>query len=572
MLPLICCSSVKHSDKEQAEVKAKRVSKSIERQIREAQKNEANCVKLLLLGTGESGKSTILKQMKIIHVDGFSEEEKKEYVSYVRKNLRDAMLAVLGGMRMLGIEFELKENLDIAKTMIETPVTDSYLGTQKFFDDVERLWHDHGVRMTFSRANEYQLIDSAKYFLDRISDIRQETYIPSEQDILRCRTMTNGVSELQFEYNSGEKNAIKLRVFDVSGQRGARKKWIQLFDSVTAILFLVDTSSFDQTLREDRTQNRLMDSLEVFEQAWTNKYLRSVPVIVFLNKVDILDAKIRAGHRINQLQSFAANWLEMYEDRDCNLGSSVLESLDRFSLAPGSSIAMASSPTADTAPSPNHLSAPLTSTPLSNSFCKPMPNGRRPSVKEHSLIPDIRGSFRRASFRNLPNAFGKTVNAFNTNPHIRRFRRSFRQAIFSPTSHAPAYCGQNSRVSCTAAVAQVILGCPYHDFVPSVDEQKKFFAAVHYVEYSTIDPSGNGDANVVQLLPPHRETLRTACYIKHLFHKLTKEHPTSCQEEVKRRQCLFYYTCAVNTDCIRKVLEGCREFLIEDHLERFGLL
>lgn len=63
----------------------------------------------------------------------------------------------------------------------------------------------------------------------------------------------------------------KFSVFDVSGQRGARKKWIQFFDSVSAILFLVDCGSFEQTLREDHNQNRLMDSLEVFEQAWTNK-------------------------------------------------------------------------------------------------------------------------------------------------------------------------------------------------------------------------------------------------------------------------------------------------------------
>ncbi|OON23379.1 hypothetical protein X801_00713 [Opisthorchis viverrini] len=67
------------------------------------------------------------------------------------------------------------------------------------------------------------------------------------------------------------KYVSETRVFDVSGQRGARKKWIQLFDNVTAILFLVDSSSFDQTLREDRNQNRMVDSLEVFEQAWNNK-------------------------------------------------------------------------------------------------------------------------------------------------------------------------------------------------------------------------------------------------------------------------------------------------------------
>ncbi|VDP68841.1 unnamed protein product [Echinostoma caproni] len=83
--------------------------------------------------------------------------------------------------------------------------------------------------------------------------------------------MSDGISEVQFEIANEEKSPVRFRVFDVSGQRGARKKWIQFFDSVTAILFVVDCGSFEQTLREDHNQNRLMDSLEVFEQAWSNK-------------------------------------------------------------------------------------------------------------------------------------------------------------------------------------------------------------------------------------------------------------------------------------------------------------
>lgn len=48
-------------------------------------------VKLLLLGTGESGKSTIFKQMQILYQDGFSEYEKTTYRHVVRRNVVESM-------------------------------------------------------------------------------------------------------------------------------------------------------------------------------------------------------------------------------------------------------------------------------------------------------------------------------------------------------------------------------------------------------------------------------------------------------------------------------------------------
>lgn len=52
--------------------------------------------RLLLLGAGESGKSTIVKQMRILHVDGFSEREKKQKIEDIKKNIRDAIIVSWG--------------------------------------------------------------------------------------------------------------------------------------------------------------------------------------------------------------------------------------------------------------------------------------------------------------------------------------------------------------------------------------------------------------------------------------------------------------------------------------------
>ena len=47
-----------------------------------------------------------------------------------------------------------------------------------------------------------------------------------------------------------------FRLFDVGGQRSERKKWIHCFEDVTAIIFCVAMSEYDQVLHEDETTVR----------------------------------------------------------------------------------------------------------------------------------------------------------------------------------------------------------------------------------------------------------------------------------------------------------------------------
>lgn len=87
----------------------------------------------------------------------------------------------------------------------------------------------------------------------------------------------------------------EFRMFDVGGQRNQRHKWIQVFEGIQAILFLISCGDFDQTLREDPNQNRFSEALRLFEGVWQNRFLSSAGLIVFLNKQDIMERKIRAG-------------------------------------------------------------------------------------------------------------------------------------------------------------------------------------------------------------------------------------------------------------------------------------
>lgn len=75
----------------------------------------------------------------------------------------------------------------------------------------------------------------------------QPDYTPTDQDIVRCRAKTTGIIETTFHIGP-----LTYRMFDVGGQRSERKKWIHCFENVTAILFVVAISGYDQRLVEDK--------------------------------------------------------------------------------------------------------------------------------------------------------------------------------------------------------------------------------------------------------------------------------------------------------------------------------
>lgn len=272
--------------------KRKEANKRIEKQIQKDKQVYRATHRLLLLGAGESGKSTIVKQMRILHVNGFTEEEKKQKIEDIKKNIRDAILTITGAMSTLipSVQLEHQENqwrVDYIQDVASSPDFDY---PPEFYEHTEILWKDKGVLQTFERSNEYQLIDCAKYFLDRVSLIKMPDYTPSEQDILRCRVLTSGIFETKFQVEK-----VNFHMFDVGGQRDERRKWIQCFNDVTAIIFVTACSSYNMVLREDPNQNRLRESLDLFESIWKNRWLRTISVILFLNKQDLLAEKVKLG-------------------------------------------------------------------------------------------------------------------------------------------------------------------------------------------------------------------------------------------------------------------------------------
>lgn len=61
-------------------------------------------------GTGESGKSTFIKQMRIIHGAGYSDEDKRGFTKLVYQNIFTAMQAMIRAMETLKIPYKYEHN------------------------------------------------------------------------------------------------------------------------------------------------------------------------------------------------------------------------------------------------------------------------------------------------------------------------------------------------------------------------------------------------------------------------------------------------------------------------------
>lgn len=181
-------------------------------------------IKLLLLGAGESGKSTIFKQMKIIHEDGFNEEERRLFKDVIYGNILSSIRVLINAANTMNIPFKNEEAKKMAESLMKIPETQIVLSassilTPELGKNIKTIWEDEAIQKAFDRRSEYQLTDSADYYLDAIERIAQKDYIPTEQDVLRSRVKTVGIVEADFMVEG-----YKFKMVDVGGQRNERRK------------------------------------------------------------------------------------------------------------------------------------------------------------------------------------------------------------------------------------------------------------------------------------------------------------------------------------------------------------
>ncbi|KAJ3346531.1 guanine nucleotide-binding protein subunit alpha [Entophlyctis luteolus] len=314
--------------------------------------------KVLLLGTGDAGKTTVLKQIRLMYGNAFTPDEIVEFRSALLLNAVTCGKCLEFAMRALRIPYGFdpsvvsttalrgldslvqgscefsNENLgskiavadDISAQNMELHIktlkmhptalaaasrfkndnplpaaaqrikdmktvygfTKNDFISPEVMNDLLWIWNDTGV--------QYHIPDVMNN-LQRLCDPK---FMPTVEDILHCRSQTTNVSETRVAIES--RSCI---IYDVGGQKSQRKKWAQCFDDVKAIIFVASLSGYDQGCVEDGSLNRMADSLNVFKSILNMPFFAKTDFVLFLNKIDIFQAKLERSPIHDYFSSFS---------------------------------------------------------------------------------------------------------------------------------------------------------------------------------------------------------------------------------------------------------------------------
>ncbi|KAG8742125.1 hypothetical protein FRC10_001995 [Ceratobasidium sp. 414] len=244
--------------------------REVEKELKAHSKKRDTQVKVLLLGSGDSGKSTVLKQMRVIHNDKFTPQEIESYRQLVFSNIIRGLHMLVDALPMLDLSIS-PQNAPLVASIRSTPeLRDGESYPEQLLQPLQAVWDDPQVQQGWSRANEVAL--------------------PEKSDIIRCRSQTTGITETVFKLRGHE-----LHLVDVGGQRSERRKWIHCFQEVTTILFLVSLNGYDQCLFEDTNANQMQDAMAIWDSICDSEYFRTTNIILFLNKNDLFTEKVKTS-------------------------------------------------------------------------------------------------------------------------------------------------------------------------------------------------------------------------------------------------------------------------------------
>ncbi|KAF7328293.1 hypothetical protein MSAN_02486300 [Mycena sanguinolenta] len=311
-----------------------------EEELKQARVKMAVQVKVLLLGPSDSGKSTVLKQMRLAHRGPFTQPEIESFRQRVFENLTRGLKYLLDALPDMGLELPevygdvyegpddnegyvrgwgpgedgavaggeglIRRGMcgagtaegtrpdgiaaDLALIEHAKGIGDGELFPMRYYGPLARLWAEPVVQTAWNRGNEVAVPENLHYFFSDLPRLFDVEYVPTTQDIVLSRTRTIGITETSFHRRDKE-----ITIVDVGGQKSERRKWIHCFQDVTSILFVTSLSGYDRCLLEDRDVNQMKDAMMIWESICNSQWFKRTSIILLLSKNDLFQEKIKTS-------------------------------------------------------------------------------------------------------------------------------------------------------------------------------------------------------------------------------------------------------------------------------------
>eukprot|EP01084_Bolivina_argentea_P303466 523926_1 len=286
--------------------------------------------KVLILGPRHSGKSTIFNQLKYIHGNGFSNDERIDAMQHIIEFIIESMQHIINCIEEYDkykqfpiTKFTLNNEAKLSAEFIKTLSIQQNKLTELIIYHIELLWKQKAIKRIVKYASKYYIDDSCQYFLQNISKFKCWDYMPSDQDIIQLRIKCDGFNETSIQMGTDI-----VHVYDINYKQYTYKfnKIMSCFENVNAILFVASLSCFDEVIFEDEKsfqqklewkhslcsveklvgddilnvilsfvgypENGMHNALDVFNELYNNEWFKRIPVILLLTKSDLFRSKM----------------------------------------------------------------------------------------------------------------------------------------------------------------------------------------------------------------------------------------------------------------------------------------
>jgi len=273
-----------------------------------AVQTDKNTINLLNLGVGGCGKTTFVKQMKIIHSVDWDELEIATYQKIIKTNFINGLQDLITLTQKQGKKLSA-ENESISTEIMNIKARNEEKLTPELGRKLLQVWKDpviQGIAVFTENLTYIHL----PYFFEHIDRIMSPDYLPDPQDILRARQRTAGANSTSIWI---DKNWFTF--WDIGGQKPERAKWEQVLNEnkFSAILYFVAADEFDTPDEDKEYEYKKMEmSKMIFRELLNSDIIpNGVPVILFMNRSDLF--QVRWGQKEGQ-EAFRATFPDFVGD------------------------------------------------------------------------------------------------------------------------------------------------------------------------------------------------------------------------------------------------------------------